>query len=270
MNEKILIIDREPDIRKTLEALLRKEGYQVRSTSGGKEAIDILKSEPLDLVIMDINLPGLNGNNVMRNIKNLNEDIKVIVLTGLASFDHAVQTLKHEGAFDFLSKPLKNKDQLIISIEQALEKRRLNREKKAFGRRIGNYQPAEKRILIVDDDPQIQKLLATMLSAHQYETEGASDGFEAGRKVVEFKPDLIILDLKMPGMDGFEVCRRIKENSSISQIKILAITGYDTPENRDRIMEAGADGYMAKPLQRDTVLQHIETLLEGEELKILS
>ena len=68
MKEKILIIDREPDIRKSLEALLRKEGYHVRSASGGKEAIDILKSEPFDLVIMDINLPGTNGLNVMKNI----------------------------------------------------------------------------------------------------------------------------------------------------------------------------------------------------------
>jgi len=55
---------------------------------------------------------------------------------------------------------------------------------------------------------------------------------------MEFKPDLIVLDLFMPGTDGFEVCKRIKENSGTSQIKILAITGYDTKENRDRIMEA--------------------------------
>ncbi|MBL7205913.1 MAG: response regulator, partial [Desulfobacteraceae bacterium] len=67
-------------------------------------------------------------------------------------------------------------------------------------------------------------------------------------------------DLIMPGMDGFEVCRRIKENSN-SPIKILAITGYDTQENRDRIMEAGADGYMAKPVMRDALLRHVEDLL---------
>ena len=64
----------------------------------------------------------------------------------------------------------------------------------------------------------------------------------------------------MPGMDGFEVCRRIKENSGASHIKILAITGYDTDENRDRIMEAGADGYLANPLERGILLQHVEGL----------
>ncbi len=69
----------------------------------------------------------------------------------------------------------------------------------------------------------------------------------------------------MPGMDGFEVCKRIKENPLSSQIKILAITGYDTEENKDRILEAGADGYMAKPFVKDKFLQQIEDLLNNKK-----
>ena len=123
MNGKILIIDREPDIRKTLETLLRREGYQVRSASGGEEAIDTLKSDPSDLVIMDINMPGTNGLQVMRKIKKLDEDIEVIVLTGSANIDNAVKALRHNGAFDFLTKPLETLDELITTVKQALEKR---------------------------------------------------------------------------------------------------------------------------------------------------
>ena len=132
MKEKILIIDREPDIRKTLETLLEKEGYQVRSASGNEEATDALKSEAYDLVIMDINMPGTNGLQAMRNIKKLEESIEVIVVTGLTSIDNAVQALRSDGAFDFLTKPLENEEQLIISVKQALEKHRLNREKNVF------------------------------------------------------------------------------------------------------------------------------------------
>ncbi len=127
MNEKILIIDREPDIRKILENLLSKKGYQVRSVSGGQEVIDILKSELFDLVVMDINMPGTNGLEVIRNVKELEEGIEVIVLTGLNTIDNAVQSLKHDGAFDFLSKPLENGDQLINSVEKALQKQRANK-----------------------------------------------------------------------------------------------------------------------------------------------
>ena len=127
---------------------------------------------------------------------------------------------------------------------------------------LATYQPPGKKVLIVDDDPGIKKLLTKMLSRKHFEVETASDGFEAGIKVMEFKPGLIILDLIMPGMDGFEVCRRMKENSETSQIKILAITGYDTKENRNRIMEAGADGYLAKPLEKDPFIKQVEKLLK--------
>ena len=261
MNEKILIIDREPDILKTLETLLRKEGYQVRSASGGDEAVDTFKSEPFDLVIMDINMPVTSGLKVLRKMKKLDEDIRVIVLTGSASIDNAVQALRHNGAFDFLVKPLKNGEQLITSVKQALEKPRSNKGKNAFVKTLRKDQLAGKKILIVDDDPMIRDLLTKILSAQKYETDVASSGFEAGAKVAKFEPDLIILDLIMPKMSGFEVCRQIKENPDTSHIKILALTGYDTEENREKIMKAGADDYMAKPVKGDVLFRHVEGLL---------
>jgi excisionase family DNA binding protein len=126
---------------------------------------------------------------------------------------------------------------------------------------------SNKRILIVDDDLQVQKLLTVMLSSKQYETETASSGFEAGAKVVKFKPGLIILDLFMPEMSGFEVCKQIKKGPETSHIKILAFTGYDNKENREKIMKAGADDYMAKPVMRDVLLRHVEDLLNPKEEK---
>ena len=121
-----------------------------------------------------------------------------------------------------------------------------------------------KKILIVDDDPQIGDLLTRMLSEYNYETEIASSGFAAGAKVATFKPGLIILDLFMPQVSGFEVCRQIKEDPQTSHIKILAVTGYDTKENKDKIMKAGADDYMAKPLRKDALLEHVAGLLNGK------
>jgi excisionase family DNA binding protein len=117
------------------------------------------------------------------------------------------------------------------------------------------------KILVVDDDPKTQKYLNKMLSSSSYHIETASDGFEAGAKTIQFKPDLIILDLFMPGLDGFEVCKQIKENSNTSQIKILVLTGFDTQENRDRILQLGADGYLAKPVKQSLLIQNIKNLL---------
>ena len=135
---------------------------------------------------------------------------------------------------------------------------------------LAHYISSSRKILIVDDDPLSQDLLTKMLSKDGYKTEIAADGFDAGFKIKDFKPGLIILDLIMPGMDGFEVCTRVKENSETSHMKILAITGYDTKENRDRVMKSGADGYLAKPLAMDTLLQYVGRLLnrKGNMLKV--
>ena len=123
---------------------------------------------------------------------------------------------------------------------------------------------SNSKILILDDDRPIRDLLTQMLSAHKYKTETASSGFAAGSKIATFKPDLIILDLLMPQMSGFEVCSLIKEDPQTSHIKILAVTGYDTEENRDKIMKAGADDYMAKPLSADILLGRLADLLNGK------
>ena len=132
MNEKILIIDHEPDIRKDLETILAKKGYQVMTTSGSEAAISVLKSEPLDLVIMDIRMPGMDGLEFMREVKKLGDDVEVIVLTGSVSIENAVKALRDDGAFDFLTKPLKNVDQLINSVKEALQKQRLHKKKGVF------------------------------------------------------------------------------------------------------------------------------------------
>ncbi|MBC8524178.1 MAG: response regulator [Chlorobium phaeobacteroides] len=122
---------------------------------------------------------------------------------------------------------------------------------------------SKEKILVVDDDIQIQEVFTKLLSLNGYQTEVASDGFEAGVRSMSFKPNLILLDLHMPGIDGFEVCRKVKENPATAHIKILAITGYDSDENRDRIMGAGADDYLAKPVSGTTLIKHVENLFSG-------
>jgi excisionase family DNA binding protein len=123
------------------------------------------------------------------------------------------------------------------------------------------HEPDDQRILMVDDEPQILKLLTTMLSENGYCLETAKDGFDAGVKIMTFKPGLVILDLIMPGMDGFEVCRQIKTNPDTAHIKVLAVTGHDSEENREKILLEGADAYLTKPFSKNELMQTIQTLL---------
>jgi len=128
-----------------------------------------------------------------------------------------------------------------------------------FGRQRGltlqRRDPAP-RILVVDDDPQLSGYLVELLASlpEPIVTEVASDGFDAGRKVLTFRPDVVLLDLMMPGLDGFEVCRRLKQDPATRDVRIIAMTGYPSPGNVARICAAGAEACLAKPVGIEPLL----------------
>ena len=124
--ERILIIDDEGEMRELLAKVLEKNGYQVTAAADGGHALDLLEKEPMDLVVTDVRMPGMDGMEALKAIKELNPDTGVIVMTAFGSIDQAVQAVK-EGAHDYISKPFKI-DEMLLTIRNALEERRLRRE----------------------------------------------------------------------------------------------------------------------------------------------
>ncbi len=108
---------------------------------------------------------------------------------------------------------------------------------------------ADNNILIVDDDPQILRLLTRLLKKldEGFAIETAQTGFEAGRKLEKAAPDLVILDLRLPGIDGFEVCKNIRADEKTKHAKILAISGAASEDKKKKILQCGADEFLAKP-----------------------
>jgi len=106
------------------------------------------------------------------------------------------------------------------------------------------------RILVIDDEPVVLDLVRDVVKelSHQFDVEVARDAFDAGRSVALFRPQLIFLDLMMPGVDGFEVCTRLKRDPATTHTEIIAITGYYTDANMERILAAGAAACLKKPL----------------------
>lgn len=126
-------------------------------------------------------------------------------------------------------------------------------------------EPGEKnnnKILIVDDDHTICVGLKEMLEAKGFSVEIASDGFEAGVMAIQSMPALIILDLKMRGLDGFSACKLLKANPHLRHIRILVLTGYPSKENLDHIMRLGADQCLAKPVDQAKLLKAIKQLVK--------
>lgn len=116
--------------------------------------------------------------------------------------------------------------------------------------------PSKLRIMIVDDDSFVSAVLQEFLTNlnPSIAVEIAGDGFVAGRKLVIFKPDIVLLDLMMPGLNGFEVCHQIKSDPTTDQIRVIAMTGYPTQENIERILSAGAEVCLSKPLDTSQLL----------------
>jgi len=118
----------------------------------------------------------------------------------------------------------------------------------------GNKQ---KKILVVDDDPQVLESLTKVLETlgDSYQIISAIDGFEAGRIVSIEKPDLIVLDVMLPGLDGIKVCELVKKE--LPETGVIAITGFNSKENKKRMLEAGADLFLSKPFDFHQFLQDV-------------
>jgi excisionase family DNA binding protein len=125
--------------------------------------------------------------------------------------------------------------------------------------RTGSGRP---KVLVVDDESSIRDVLAEHLTTREkpYEVMTAADGFEAGRLVATYQPDIVLLDLRMPGMDGFQVCRTIKADPESSSTIVIAMTGYHTPETEAKILECGALRCFAKPIEPSTLAGFIDSL----------
>jgi len=119
----------------------------------------------------------------------------------------------------------------------------------------------EKRVLIVDDDKSMVDAIHRILKREKiYDLEIAYDGFEAGEKFTAFKPDLIILDIRMPGLDGYQLCSRIRGNQKNKDVKILLISGAVDQKDNGRILESGANDYLAKPFEMKELKDKLQKL----------
>src|SRR5438477_3885957 len=156
MNEpkslRVLIVDDEEVLRDVLEVVLRREGFDVVLASSGEEALNVLDTEEVDLVILDVMLPGISGIDTLRAVRISNPNLPVVVITAFSSIDGAIEAMKH-GAFHYIPKPFKN-EEVVLTVNKALEQRRLSREnerlkeelaeKYAYANIIGKSEPMRK------------------------------------------------------------------------------------------------------------------------------
>mgnify|MGYP006285675011 CR=1 FL=1 len=120
------------------------------------------------------------------------------------------------------------------------------------------------RVLVVDDDPQIIELFTDVLEADgRFEIDTAQTGYDAGVRTQQFRPDIVVLDYMLPDINGNVVCRTIRQNSELSRIRILIISGMVNPSEIDRLKRDGADDFIKKPFNIEKVVDRIVSLVKG-------
>ncbi len=119
----------------------------------------------------------------------------------------------------------------------------------------------KKKILIVEDEESLLKLESILLTSKGYDVEGAMNGQSALESVANFKPDLVLLDIMIPEIDGFEVCKRIKNNPATKDIPVIMLTAKKSREDMSRGEQVGADWYITKPFKSAVVIEIIQKFL---------
>jgi PleD family two-component response regulator len=130
-----------------------------------------------------------------------------------------------------------------------------------------NPESPTPRVLIADDNPQGAELLEAYLSACDYELRTAADGEQTLKQVADWHPDLILLDVMMPRISGFEVCKRLRANPATRDIAVLMVTALDQPSDIERAVEAGTDDFVSKPIDKNTLLLRVRSLLRSRQYK---
>ena len=226
--------------------VFKYKGYSVAIARNGMEAIERVKEISFDIVFMDIKMPGINGVETYKKIKEINPNSTVIMMTAYA-VENLVQEALKEGAYDVIYKPLDVEK--VVTLITRIEK------EKQF-----------KHILVVDDSPTVCTTMKNILFRRGYNIDIANTGETAITMVQEWKHDLIFIDMKLPTINGLETYLAIKKINP--EVTAIIMTGYYQEMSGliQQALDNSAYICLLKPLDMDEVLKMINIILEKKKL----
>jgi CheY-like chemotaxis protein len=141
----------------------------------------------------------------------------------------------------------------------------LRDEARALERRKAAHDPGRKRLLLVEDNPDIGETLRDLLQILGHRVELAGDGLRGVQVALATRPDAALVDIGLPGIDGYEVARRVRASEAGKHIVLVALTGYGRPEDRERAIQSGFDAHLVKPVDPDELNELLTTLAERRQ-----
>ena len=257
----ILIVDDVPENLHALMNILRND-YAITAATSGERALDLARRDPApDLILLDIHMPGMDGYAVLGHLKANPQtaDIPVIFVTAIGESGDEARGITL-GVADYIAKPI-SPELLRLRVRHHLEFQRL-RKKRDERSAMLSEATRKPTLLLVDDVPDNPHVLMEALK-EDYHILVANSGAKALHMMGEqHRPDLVLLDILMPGMDGYEVCRRIKTMPECGHIPVIFVTVIDNAEGKLRGFAVGAADYVTKPFDIDEVRARVQTHLK--------
>ena len=268
-----MIVDDDLTSLKLLESMLPTERYNIVRANNGEEALENAFVQPPDLILLDIMMPGIDGYEVTRKIKKntKTKDVPIIIITSLEESEGKVKGLE-EGAEELLSKPVHSTELLarISSMLRLKEYRDQLRIRTLSGKSFGDgseqrekvqiKEEAIPQILLVEDTNVDAKIVKNALEGETFQLTTVKNGRDVFSIIKQKDIDLILLDILLPDMDGFEICRRLKKNHK--DIQVVIVTCLDDLDSKIKGVELGADDFLVKPVVGRELKARMRTLLE--------
>ena len=275
--KKVLIIEDELAHLDVMRQKLEKEGYNVAAATDGEAGYTMITTMNPDLILLDVILPKINGFDILERMQKDNIHTPVIVVSNSGQPVEVDRALAL-GALDFLVKAEFDPSDVVEKVRRVLgdasagappgrpdapSVRVASSSLPSSSTVVGNDTVKTLKILIIEDDRFLRDLIQQKLTKEGFTTLVAVDGEEGVKIAKEQKPHLVLLDLILPGIDGFEILRKLKSDAETSAIPVIVLSNLGQKEDMDRAMKAGAEDFMVKAHFTPTeIVSKIRSILE--------
>ena len=253
---RILVVDDEMVNRILLSTNLEEAGYTVQTASDGQQALKMLHTQPFDAVLLDLLMPEMDGFQTLERMRATSalQHMPVIVVSAADEMESVVRCIEM-GATDYITKPF---DPVLLRtrVKASLAANRLHDQAQTYA----------GKMLVVDDNASSRTLLAASLEEQGYTVEMAENGRQALEMLHVQSFDVVLLDLLMPEMDGFQVLERMKADSALQHIPVIIISASDEIESVVRCIEMGAADHLPKPFDPVMLRARVNASLAAKRL----
>ncbi|MDP3710384.1 MAG: response regulator [bacterium] len=250
---KILVVEDEKSLLAAIQIKLQNEGYEVLTATDGLGVVDKVKNEKPDAILLDIFLPGKSGMDILEDLnrEGILKSLPVIIISNSGQ-NVEIERSQKLGVKDFLVKTDFTPQDVLDKLNKFVSSPKSNKTINMQGETKNQTPTAQDQggirglVLVVEDDAFLRKLLVNKLKKDGFEVAEATSGKEALEFLKGKLPIIVLLDLVMPGIDGFQVLEEMRRNPETKELPVIVLSNLGEPEQMERTKRLGVDDYLVK------------------------